>query len=190
MMLFAVRVVLVAVAALVGLAAPSGAGAGAVDTPYHDERVTGALDLLAAHPETAELRPVLDANRVGVQFTPMAPGLYARYSVQRRIIEIDSRWAEAEPETLAAVLAHEATHAQDAVNGYLASGGATACIDSEVRAFRTSARFWLATFGPDGKPAVTSDLERQLNLIAQRQAFDPASLDSVVRQTYTGQCAH
>jgi hypothetical protein len=189
-MLGQLRVLLMAFAAVVALAAPSGAGAGASDTPYYDERVTSALDLLAAHPETAELRQVLDTNRVGVQFTPMAPGLYARYSVQRRIIEIDSRWTDAEPETLAAVLAHEATHAQDAVNGYLASGGASACIDSEVRAFRTSARFWLATFGPDGKPAVSSDLERQLNLIAQRQVFDPASLESVVRQTYTGQCAH
>jgi hypothetical protein len=189
-MLSQLRVVLMAFAALVALAAPSGAGAGASDAPYYDERVTGALDLLAAHPETAELRQVLDAKRVGVQFTTMAPGLYARYSVQRRIIEIDSRWTDAQPETLAAVLAHEATHAQDAVNGYLASGGADACIDSEVRAFRTSARFWLATFGPDGKPAISNELERQLNLIAQRQAFDPTSLENVVRQTYTGQCAH
>ena len=189
-MLSQVRVLLSGFVALVALAAPSGAGAGAADTPSYDERVTSALDLLAADPETAELRQVLDANRVGVQFTPMAPGLYARYSVQRRTIEIDSRWTDAEPATLAAVLAHEATHARDAVNGYLASGGASACIDSEVRAFRTSARFWLATFGADGKPAVASELERQLNLIAQRQAFDPGSLESVVRQTYTGQCAH
>ena len=189
-MLGHVRVLLMTVAAVVALAAPSGAGAGASDLPSYDERVTSALDLLASRPETADLRQVLESNRVGVQFTSMAPGIYARYSVQRRTIEIDSRWTDAEPATLAAVLAHEATHAQDAVNGYLAAGGASACIDSEVRAFRTSALFWLDAFGPDGKPIVTSDLERQLNLIAQREVSDPASLEAVVRQTYTGQCAH
>jgi hypothetical protein len=189
-MLGCVRVLLVAIAAVVALAAPSGAGAGATDAPYYDERVTSALDLLAARPETADLPLVLETSQVGIQFAPMAAGVYARYSVQRRIIEIDSRWTDAEPETLAAVIAHEATHAQDAVSGYLASGGANACIDSEVRAFRASARFWLAVFGPSGKPDVDNDLERQLNLIAQRQSVEPASLEAVVRRTYTGQCAH
>jgi hypothetical protein len=189
-MLGCVRVLLVAVVAIVALVAPSGAGAGAEDTPYYDERVTSALDLLAARPETADLPQVLGTHRVGIQFAPMAPGIYARYSVQRRIIEIDSRWTDAEPETLAAVIAHEATHAEDAVSGYLASGGTNACIDSEVRAFRASARFWLAVFGPSGKRAVSSDLERQLNLIAERQSVEPASLEAVVRQTYNGQCAH
>jgi hypothetical protein len=97
---------------------------------------------------------------------------------------------EAEPETLAAVIAHEATHAQDAVSGYLSSGRATACIDSEVRAFRTSAQFWIQVFGALGKTDSAGDLERQLNLIAQRELTDPASLETVVRQTYTAQCAH
>jgi hypothetical protein len=189
-MLGSVRHALAAFATLVALAAPSGPGAGAADVPAYDTRVASALDLLSARPETADLRQVLDANGVGVQFSPMAPGMYARYSVQRRTIEIDSRWTEADPQTLAAVLVHEATHAQDAVSGYLATGGADACIDSEVRAFRTSARFWLAIFGPGGKPEPTSDLEHQLNQIAQREQLDPPSLETVVRQTYTGQCAH
>ena len=120
----------------------------------------------------------------------MAPGVYARYSVQRRTIEIDTRWSDAGAETLAAVIAHEATHAQDAVSGYLATGGTSACIDSEVRAFRTSADFWTDTFGVSGKLDVTTDLERQLNQIAQREQMDPGSLEAVVRQTYSGQCAH
>jgi len=71
-----------------------------------------------------------------------------------------------------------------------ARGGAAACIDSEVRAFRNSAQFWIQVFGADGKAGAASDLERQLNLIAQRELTDPASLESVVRQTYTAQCAH
>jgi hypothetical protein len=191
-MLAAVRVLLVGLAAVAALGAPSGLGVGAADLspPVHDDRLAGALDLLASNPDTLHLRDVLDSSGVGIQFSAMAPGIYARYSVQRRTIEIDSRWAEATPETLAAVIAHEATHAEDAVSGYLATGGTRACIDSEVRAFHTAARFWLGHFGPAGKPQASTDLERQLNLIAQRERADPASLETVIRQTYTGQCAH
>ena len=69
----------------------------------------------------------------------------------RRVIEIDERWVDSDEITLAAVMAHEGTHTQDAVSGYLASGGGTACIESEVRAFRNSALFWLDQYGPAAK---------------------------------------
>ena len=158
-MLCVLRILLVGVAGLVALAAPSGVGAGAENLPvYDDPRLVDALDLLDASSTTAHLRGVLEGNRVNIQFSPMAPGVYARYSVQRRTIEIDTRWSDAGAETLAAVIAHEATHAQDAVSGYLATGGTSACIDSEVRAFRTSADFWTDTFGVSGKLDVTTDL--------------------------------
>jgi hypothetical protein len=120
----------------------------------------------------------------------MTPGVYARYSVARHVIEIDDRWTETDDVTLAAVIAHEATHAQDAVSGYLASGGASACIDSEVRAFRTSALFWIGQYGHVGKMDPQNELERQLNSIADRQVRDPLGLDDLVRQTYSQQCAH
>jgi hypothetical protein len=88
------------------------------------------------------------------------------------------------------VVAHEATHAADAVSGYLATGGASACIDSEVRAFRNSAAFWLDVYGKQGKPEAQNDLERQLNSIAERLQRDPAGLELLVRQTYSQQCSH
>src|SRR5204862_690227 len=112
---------------------------GAEDLAGYDQRVLGALALLDSSPATNQLHAVLDSNHVRIQFVPMAPGVYARYSVVRHVVEIDERWSDAETTTLAAVIAHEATHAQDAVSGYLSSGGAAACIDSELRAFRTSA---------------------------------------------------
>jgi hypothetical protein len=162
----------------------------AQDAPAYDPQVRGALALLDASPATSELRAVLARNRVSIHFVPMAPSLYARYSVARHVIEIDQRWIDVDEVTLAAVLAHEATHAQDAVSGYLASGGASACIDSEVRAFRTSARFWLDQYGQTGKLEPRNELERQLNAIAERQRGDPAGLDDLVRQTYVQQCSH
>ena len=176
-------------ALLSALLGPSG-HVGAEDLSSYDPRVMHALNLLDASQATSQLRTVLDSNRVDVRFVPMAPGVYARYSVVRHVIEIDDRWVDADEITLAAVIAHEATHAQDAVSGYLSSGGSSACIGSEVRAFRTAALFWLDQFGPTGKPNPISDLEVQLNSIADRELKDPSGLESLVRQTYVQQCSH
>ncbi|MDQ3809783.1 MAG: hypothetical protein M3336_05785, partial [Chloroflexota bacterium] len=89
---------LLAVAALVAaLLAPStSTSAGAEDLVGYDERVLAALALLDASAATSQLNAVLDSNRVRVKFIPMAPGVYARYSVPRHVFEIDQRWSGAE----------------------------------------------------------------------------------------------
>jgi hypothetical protein len=169
---------------------PPSSSVGAEDMSAYDPRVADALSMLDASPSTSQLRAVLDSNQVEIHFVPMAPGVYARYSVARHVIEIDDRWSSSDTVTLAAVIAHEATHAQDAVSGYLSAGGSAACIDSEVRAFRNSALFWIGQFGALGKPDVADELDRQLNSIADRELRDPRGLDDLVRQTYTQQCSH
>jgi len=108
------RLLLALAALLAALLAPD-MSAGAEDLGTHDPRVLEALALLDSSPATNNLHAVLDRNRVRIQFIPMAPGVYARYSVVRHMIEIDQRWREADATTMAAVIAHEATHAQDAV---------------------------------------------------------------------------
>ena len=178
-----------ALLALLGALLIPNAPVGAEDLPAYDPRVEAALELLEASPATDQLRTVLNNNDVAVHFLPLSPGVYARYSVTRHIIEIDDRWTDADDVALAAVIAHEATHVQDAVSGYLASGGAPACIDSEVRAFRTSALFWIGHYGASGKAEPLNDLERQMNSVAQRQQEDPQGLEALVRQTYSQQCS-
>jgi hypothetical protein len=183
------RVFLGLAALLLAVLVPT-ASVGAEDLTTTDQRLIDALTLLDANPHADQLHAVLDSNHVRVQFVPMVNGIYARYSVARHVVEIDEKWADADITTLAAVIAHEATHAQDAVSGNLSAGGSSACIDSEIRAFRTSALFWIDRFGSKGKPDAQDDLERQLNLIADRQLHDAAGLDDLVRQTYTAQCSH
>lgn len=182
------RIILAVLAFVASMVTPNGL-AGAENLP-DDGRTTAALALLDASPATNQLRGVLDSNHVTIRFTPMAPGVYARYSVVRHVIEVDDRWIDSDVTTLAAVLAHEATHAQDAVSGYLSSGGSAACIDSEVRAFRTSGLFWLDVYGPSGKPGELTELDRQLNAISDREMRDPGGLEDLVRQTYLQQCTH
>jgi len=177
------------IALVAALVTPS-IGAGAEDLAAYDPRVTAALNLLDAAPATRHLRSVLESSQVDIRFLPMAPGVYARYSVARHVIEIDDRWIDSDVVTLAAVIAHEGTHARDAVSGYLAPGGGGACIDSEVRAFRTSALFWISQYGASGKPNAVSELDIQLNSIADRQLHDPQGLEDLVRQTYSQQCSH
>src|SRR5260370_8320831 len=103
-------------------------------------------------------------------------------------MEMDDGGRDIDEIPRAAVIAHEGTHTEDAVSGYLSSGGANACIDSEVRAFRTSALFWLDQYGPAGKLVPLNDLERQLNSIADREIRDPRGLEALVRQTYHQHC--
>jgi hypothetical protein len=179
----------VSLAVVAGLLVPN-TYAGAEDLAAYDQHIMGALTLLDASPATNQLHVVLDRNHVSVHFVPMAPGVYARYSVARHVIEVDERWMDSDDVTMGAVIAHEATHAQDAVSGYLSSGGASACIDSEVRAFRTSALFWLSQYGREGKPEPQNELERQLNAVAERQLRDPSGLEELVKETYSQQCSH
>jgi hypothetical protein len=184
------RRAVVALAALLSAVFAPNAYVVAEDLPAYNPRIQTALGLLDDSPATNQLRAVLDSNQVEIHFLPMAPGVYARYSVARHAIEIDNRWVDSDDITLAAVIAHEATHAQDAVSGYLASGGASACIDSEVRAFRTSALFWIGEYGSAGKASLMNELDRQLNSVADRQQHDPQGLEALVRQTYSQQCSH
>jgi hypothetical protein len=183
-----VRWLIAVVAFAAGIATPQ-AGVGAQDMPLYAPPVEAALDLLDSTPNSSGVRGVLAMNQVEVHFVPMAPGIFARYSVGRHVIEIDERWIDADATTLAAVIAHEATHAQDAVSGYLAAGGTSACIDSEIRAFRASATFWIYEYGPRLKLNPRNDLDRQMNSIAERQLNDPRGLEALVRQTYSQQCA-
>jgi len=182
------RVTLALFALVAAILAPN-TGAGAEDLPTYDPRVAAALDMLDSEAATSQLRDVLATNQVDIRFVPMSVGVYARYSVARQVIEIDERWMDSDVTTLAAVIAHEATHAQDAVSGYLASGGESACIDSEVRAFTTSAEFWLSVYGAGGKPGPNTELDLQLNSIADRELHDPHGLETLVRQTYSQQCS-
>src|SRR5689334_14081824 len=109
------RRAVVALAALLSAVFAPNAYVAAEDLPAYNPRIQAALGLLDDSPATNQLRSVLDSNQVEIRFLPMAPGVYARYSVARHTIEIDDRWVDSDDITLAAVIAHEATHAQDAV---------------------------------------------------------------------------
>jgi hypothetical protein len=50
--------------------------------------------------------------------------------------------------------------------------------------------FWIDHFGSAGKLNANSELDRQLNSIADRELHDPAGLEALVRQTYSQQCSH
>lgn len=150
--------------------------------------VRGALQVLSEVESTRPLLAALESNGVRIQFSQTPAGIFARYSVAKRTIDVDQKWVGAQSETLAAVLAHESVHAVDAVNGYLSAGGSSACLDSEVRAFRASAQLWVTLYGPTGKADAADELDRQMNLIAVRQSQDPGGLETLVRQVYTDQC--
>jgi hypothetical protein len=145
-----------------------------------DQRISAALDVLAASPSTAQVPAALADRHVRIWFAPKPLGDYGDYLPMFNGIELDPILKDADPVTLAAVLAHEAVHAQRL---------GTTCIDEELRAFRASAVFWHERFGAAGKRTRTSEVDEQMNTVSLLQSYNPAALETQIRQTYSHHCA-
>lgn len=163
-------------------------GVAAGDLDPQADLVNQALGLLAADASTANLPKVIAANHVRISFMVLPPGTFGQYVLGQHLIAVDRTWSSASAVDVAAVLAHEATHASDDVSGYLSTNHVDSCVGSEVHAFRASAQFWTDYYGPQGKPDPQDEIEQQMNLLASREATDPAGLATIIRQTYHDQC--
>jgi hypothetical protein len=144
-----------------------------------DQQISAALDELAATPSTLQLRAVLAERHVRIWFAPRPMGDYGDYLPMFNGVELDPRLRDADAVTLAAVLAHEAVHAQ---------GNGPTCIAEELRAFRTSALFWRDHFGPAGKPTPYGEVEEQMNGVTLLDSYDPSALENAIRETYSHHC--
>jgi hypothetical protein len=145
-----------------------------------DQHISAALDELAATPSTAQLRTVLADRHVRIWFAPKPLGDYGDYLPMFNGIELDPRLKDVDPVTLAAVLAHEAVHAQ---------GNGPTCIAEELRAFHSSAMFWRDRFGPAGKRTTNAEVEEQMNEVTLLESYEPGVLETQIRQTYSHHCA-
>jgi hypothetical protein len=90
-------------------------------------------------------------------------------------IFIDSGYADASAEALAALLAHESRHAVDLIQAGRALDP-TACMESEIRAHQEQARAWAYLTSPTGREAAESSLERDLNDLLAASQQGPQSI--------------
>jgi hypothetical protein len=114
-------------------------------------------------------RPLLSAlarGNVYVEYDNLDE--WAHYELSTRAIRIDESLQGADPRAVAALLAHEASHAQTDVEGIgdreeQTLGELTACVENEHRATVTELNVWLQLFGPAGKQPAANDYEEQVN---------------------------
>jgi hypothetical protein len=95
-------------------------------------------------------------------------------------IFVDSQYADASAEALAALLAHESRHAVDLIQAGRALDPA-ACMDSEIRAHLEQARAWAYLTSPTGRDGADVPLEQDLNdLLAASQQGPIAVQDWII----------
>jgi hypothetical protein len=125
------------------------------------DAITAALALLASLANTAPI--VADVQAHNVVITDV-PSTYAPFWVaegsgyfwsnpQQPQVWISPEIESLRTEVLAAVLAHELTHADDFINGRLALGRGDGCYDNERRAVVVEAAVWREVEPPGGPPS-------------------------------------
>jgi len=158
-----------------------------------DARAAPGLDVLA---QLDVGRPLVDVLARGVPVFVMDEpnSVWAHYDGDARVIGVDTSLAGADPRTLAALLAHEATHAQDDLDGLVGQsarrvGNSGACYEDEYRASVTELNVWQQLYGPSGRQPAQNRYERQTNADLLRYQRTPDRYAARLVAEYTSECA-
>jgi hypothetical protein len=134
-------------------------------SPAVDTRLAGPLRLLAdvhdhdGQPIGQQYAGLVTALNLTLVVAELRPGLAGRYTIPTRMVTISEAAMNEDPRFVAAALAHEIKHADDAdfvQIGMLDAG----CLEIEARGFEAQVLVARA-FWPDGVPQRT-DFEREL----------------------------
>ncbi|MBM4417473.1 MAG: hypothetical protein FJ033_04080 [Chloroflexi bacterium] len=124
----------------------------------------------------------------GIAFVwaPMAEEYGAMYSARASWIAINRRWVGAHPDAIAALIAHEVSHAADYAEGKPIWSG-TGCFETEFDAFRRQSEVWVQLDGLVRR--ARDDLDRQHSSITNlvRQGND--AFHSRISRLYERECA-
>jgi hypothetical protein len=165
-----------------------------------DPALARALGVLAGVDEgRALLQALADGGVrlvVAVAVAPEVDGSnerLAEYRLTTRMIVLSPLVRGMEPATVAALLAHEASHVRDYASGTLAReqealGSVAACYTGEVRATLTELYVWQAIHGPMGRLRPSNEYEAFLDEALAGYYRDPEGYLAVVRALYAPLC--
>ncbi|MCL4533714.1 MAG: hypothetical protein M1370_00945 [Bacteroidetes bacterium] len=148
----------------------------AADSPYLriDPALRRPLDILYGSKVGRHLVEIIEENHVPVvmeQSDNVTRPAYFQYFKkggevfsESASIHLNTRWYGSDPKALAAILAHEATHADIFFTRVVPGGDELPCPDEERQAYSTGAQLWQELYGPRGKLTPADDLDRELNL--------------------------
>lgn len=152
---------------------------------FVDDALSQPLDLLAANPAGRDLAAALRSAGVQVSFEEV-PAI-ALFTPSRLNVAVNPSWRGADPKTLAAVLAHEASHLADYLRGADMRSSA-GCYRTEYAAFEAQAQVWRGFYGPDGKAQPTTVLDMELNRILMEMTQNPQGFATSIAATYSREC--
>lgn len=111
------------------------------------------------------------------------------YQPSRGMIVINSRWQQADPRALAAIIEHEAKHVADVLAGVDVTSP-SGCLQTEINAFREEAKTWAKLVGPRGKRDPRDELELSLNYKLALYQRNPEDIDALISENpgYRLQC--
>jgi hypothetical protein len=112
-------------------------------------------------------------------------GAVACFNPRYYSIQLSDDIMSAAPESIAAVLIHEITHARQMADREIEAKD-IGCYGGEVEAFNIAAQFWGAVYGPNGKSRETHWLDRELNMTLRQ--YGSQQIEQRVKETYGHQC--
>jgi hypothetical protein len=150
-----------------------------------------ALAILAGLDVGPALLAALAHDDVFVEFDDLDE--WAHYSPPARAIRIDATLENADPRSLAALLAHEASHARADLDGTTRAeqrslGAVEACVEGEHRATLTELHVWQVLFGPRGKSPPQNGYERLVNAQLAAYLASAATFRAVAPREHARQC--
>lgn len=160
-----------------------------------DSRLIPALDVMASSEISRPLLDSLARADVPIFPAPPVPGAWAFYDPRGRVIQVSDRLVGIDPRSAAVVIAHEATHAQDHLEGRLRlerhqPADEAACFASETRAFGIEQNLWRQLYGPLGRPIELHALDRDQNVLMEFVGESAADLEDLIRRAYRRLCVY
>jgi hypothetical protein len=162
---------------------------------FTDRRLVRALDELA---RIEAGRPLLDnmaAHNIPAFMVPdlYVQGAWAVFDLSSSVVSIEASLAGADPRTVAAVVAHEFSHAWDFRTGLSREevrtlGEEEACVQTELRAFTLETQLWLQWWGPEGKLPVRNSSELYSNDLLEQYLTSPDFFEDARRVAYSRHC--
>ena len=120
---------------------------------------------------------------IGVSATP--GGAVGYFAPRYYTIQLGTDVFTAAPESIAAVLIHELTHAQQMIDRFI-EGDEIGCVKGEVEAFGVAAKYWSELYGASGKQRPSHWLDRELNTTLRQ--YVGQQIEDRVLKTYGHQC--
>lgn len=149
------------------------------DSPYLriDPGLRGPMDILYATKVGRHLVEIIQENHVPVLMEQSdsikRPAYFQYFKAGGEIfgesasIHLNSHWYRSDPKALAAILAHEGTHAEIFFTRVIPNDEELTCVEEEQEAYSAGAQLWQEMYGPRGKLKPSDDLDRELNIELQ-----------------------